>query len=595
MRSFHRGGFSRGGGREFRGGRRGGRRFHNNNSGRRDDTPIDLEIEELGVVSDTSVTIAVEGCCHGELEAIYERLARHEEAKGRPIDLLLCCGDFQSVRNTADFHSMAVPPKYRTLGSFYRYYSGQQRAPILTVFIGGNHEASQPLQELYYGGWVAPNIYYIGAAGVVRYKGIRIGGISGIYKSHDYQKGRYETFPLDPSALRSIYHVREVDVYRMKCYAQTAKAIRPESPVVNIMLSHDWPRGIEQHGNTEGLLKKKPFFRDEVQQNCLGSPPNEELLQAIQPPWWFSAHLHVKFKATMRHSKEKDVKQETNLQLTPSQVIKSPAPSVPPSSDQKSDQTTEFIAMTGKDPCSGADLTDMMTQFLSLDKCLPRRHFLSIVHIEKPVGEDDESNGLSYDPEWLAVLRKTHHLSSNSRGPVRVPVDIVSVSREDVDAIRSSNSLNIDPDAFQPTVPAHQGPPAPLPRQLPPPLHPMGNPQTDDFLRKLGLDHIVTIPYSMNRVEDDKAPVDENEIVLDYGEAGTSLHTTLPVEDDDDANVIDLDDNEQDENAIDIDDIEEDANEIDLDIQDLQNAQLNDAEHVGTSTVGNSKRPRVNS
>ena len=43
-----------------------------------------------------------------------------------------------------------------------RYYSGEKKAPILTIFIGGNHEASNYLQELPYGGWVAPNIYYLG-------------------------------------------------------------------------------------------------------------------------------------------------------------------------------------------------------------------------------------------------------------------------------------------------------------------------------------------------------------------------------------------------------------------------------------------------
>jgi len=44
----------------------------------------------------------------------------------------------------------------------YRYYSGEKKAPVLTIFIGGNHEASNYLQELPYGGWVAPNIYYLG-------------------------------------------------------------------------------------------------------------------------------------------------------------------------------------------------------------------------------------------------------------------------------------------------------------------------------------------------------------------------------------------------------------------------------------------------
>lgn len=53
-----------------------------------------------------------------------------------------------------------------------RYYSGEKTAPILTIFIGGNHEASNYLQELSYGGWVAPNIYYMGYASVINIAGL---------------------------------------------------------------------------------------------------------------------------------------------------------------------------------------------------------------------------------------------------------------------------------------------------------------------------------------------------------------------------------------------------------------------------------------
>lgn len=43
---------------------------------------------------------------------------------------------------------MACPPKYRQMGDFKDYFEGSAIAPILTIFIGGNHEASNYLQEL---------------------------------------------------------------------------------------------------------------------------------------------------------------------------------------------------------------------------------------------------------------------------------------------------------------------------------------------------------------------------------------------------------------------------------------------------------------
>lgn len=69
-----------------------------------------------------------------------------------------------------------------------RYYSGQIKAPIPTIFIGGNHEAAAHLYELPFGGWVAPNIYFLGNCGSVQFGGLRISGISGIYKDYDHQK-----------------------------------------------------------------------------------------------------------------------------------------------------------------------------------------------------------------------------------------------------------------------------------------------------------------------------------------------------------------------------------------------------------------------
>ncbi|KAB2004266.1 hypothetical protein ES319_D11G186000v1 [Gossypium barbadense] len=85
--------------------------------------------------------------------------------------------------------------------SFWKYYSGQEIAPVLTIFIGGNHEASNYLWELYYGGWAAPNIYLLGFAGVVKFGNIRIGGLSGIYNAPNYCLGHHERSPYNDNTM----------------------------------------------------------------------------------------------------------------------------------------------------------------------------------------------------------------------------------------------------------------------------------------------------------------------------------------------------------------------------------------------------------
>lgn len=151
----------------------------------------------------SSINIAIQGCTHGCLDQIYSQLHSYTLRTNHTINLLLCCGDFQSLRNESDLKTLACPKKYRHMGAFWKYYNGDEVAPILTIFIGGNHEASAYLQELCYGGWVATNIYYLGSVGVVQYQGLRIAGISGIYKDRDYRKGRHEFFPYDENTIRS--------------------------------------------------------------------------------------------------------------------------------------------------------------------------------------------------------------------------------------------------------------------------------------------------------------------------------------------------------------------------------------------------------
>ena len=102
---------------------------------------------------------------------------------------------------------------------------------------------------------------------------------------------------------------------------------------IDIIMSHDWPRGIYHYGNRDDLLRQKPFFRAEVEENVLGSKPGEDLLTLLKPRYWFAAHMHVKFSAMVAHDVE----------------------------------------------------GEKVTRFLALDKCLPGRDFLQFLDIEPKI------------------------------------------------------------------------------------------------------------------------------------------------------------------------------------------------------------------
>lgn len=525
---FYRGGQSgRGRGRGWGRGR--GVRYSKRGSSSQRDGGGNDDIEEIGIPTDSSISVAVEGCCHGELDTIYERLQQHEAKSGRKVDLLISCGDFQSLRNLADFHSLAVPPKYRALGSFYKYYSGEKTAPILTIFVGGNHEASQALQELPYGGWVAPNIYYL-ATSIVRYQGIRIGGISGIHKAHDFTVGRFERPPYDRSSLRSVYHVRNVDIYRMKCIS--------DLDPIDIIVSHDWPQGIEQYGDTNSLLRRKPFFREEIAQNCLGSPGNIEILRALKPKWWFAAHLHVKFHATVKHGaiKAGNASKDTVTSLIPSQTV-GLTTQEPVEAENEEESKTRFLGSESVDRCNTNDLTDQMTRFLSLDKCLPRRHYMSILHL--PVKECKDNAKLEYDLEWLAVVRKTHSLTMATSERIQVPPKPSYCQPLDLQWIEERLGKEI-PLNFHRNVPSYVGPSHPLPHPLPPPYSIMGNRQTDELLNVLGLVHITTVPF-LESSERIKSSISNETDIREVGK-GSDSGIFFSASDQSDENAIDLDD-----------------------------------------------------
>ncbi|KAG0093367.1 lariat debranching enzyme [Podila epicladia] len=417
--------------------------------------------------------IAVEGCCHGELDAIYQSIKNREQAHGYKVDLLLICGDFQSIRNEADLDTIACPRKYLQLGTFHKYYSGECKVPVPTVFVGGNHEVSNYLWELYHGGWVCPGIYFLGFGGVINVGGLRIGGMSGIYKPAHYETGHFEITPYNDNHKRSVYHVRRYDVYKML----------------------------------------------QIRSNTLGSIAYEHVLASVRPAHWFSAHLHVRFTAVVEWG-PRDTNTATpssqSSQATPPvetatpEAVKNPdeidiafddeddeeqssaavetltlqesekettsqmdaSASANPDeisidlSDDDDDSTQETStssetaqstsSQSARAPVPVAKPYPTTTQFLALDKCEPKRQFLEIIdlpHIQGPVE-------FNYDEEWLAIVRTLDQylsLEHRQKQPLQGQAlkDTLDLNREWVKTnITQKQGLAI-PHNFEPTAPSH--------------------------------------------------------------------------------------------------------------------------------------------
>ncbi|QUC23804.1 uncharacterized protein UV8b_08045 [Ustilaginoidea virens] len=499
------------------------------------------------------VRVAIEGCGHGTLNAIYEAVDKSCKVRGwKGVDLLIIGGDFQAVRNAADLSVMSCPVKYRHLGDFPDYYAGRRVAPHLTIFVGGNHEASSHLWELYYGGWVAPNIYYMGAANVLRFGPLRIAGMSGIWKGFDYRKPHHERLPFSPDDVKSFYHVREIDVRKLLL-------LRTQ---VDVGISHDWPRHIEKHGDSAWLFRKKPDFKLESQNGQLGSVAAELVMNRLRPPYWFSAHLHVKYAALKRHQEENGVPHpaeasnagdaknlaksgteanpdEINLDMEDDDADangddeEKQASRTPNEVEETNEVPEEIRAQL---PTSFAPpqprqnntpgqpvppgITNRETRFLALDKCLPGRHFLQLCEIKPSNSEDltkypakpgEPRYSLEYDAEWLAITRALHSTLAIGDGSAQPSPDLgedhylplIETERAWVeDNIVKKGKLTV-PENFEVTAAPHVPGTPEIVQEQP---EEYTNPQTVAFCKLLGVKNLWDSSSGERQARRDQGP-----------------------------------------------------------------------------------------
>jgi lariat debranching enzyme len=119
----------------------------------------------------------------------------------------------------------------------------------------------------------------------------------------------------------------------------------------------------------------------------LGSPILQNLLEKLKPRYWFSAHLHVKFEATVDYAN-----------------------------------------------------CEEKTTFLALDKCLPKREFLEILEIKVENEENNYKNKFYYDKEWLLITKLFNPYYSSTKEQKKIPIQF---EKEEIESIQKFIDENI--------------------------------------------------------------------------------------------------------------------------------------------------------
>lgn len=180
-------------------------------------------------------------------------------------------GDVQPFRNVAVLEYMHYPKKYRKLGDFRMFHEGAEEFPLPVLFIGGNHEPWNFLDENRDGGLLAPNIEFLGRVGMRNINGTRIVGLSGVNSPKRLNVPRID-WPYPISSRKHATYYNRVDLDKALGFGGT-----------DILLIHEWP-SIMNRVRT----KDWPSNWDMV-----GSEHLTKLVELLSPKYVFCGHMHM--------------------------------------------------------------------------------------------------------------------------------------------------------------------------------------------------------------------------------------------------------------------------------------------------------------
>lgn len=234
------------------------------------------------------------GDTHRLEEIAYKMVKRWEKRHEQEIDAVFFPGDVDEI---VDKRGAEQRPDIKS--RIVDYYYGNKKAPYMTFFVAGNNDEWTILRLFPSGGFIdekedKKNMYFLGRSGYKDFMGIRIAGLSGIYKKEEYEK----PLPVEPSFLPwQCYRKNELENLIMW---------KP-----HIIVLHEWvmPDFIEHLKHRPGRIREFPKKKR--------TPLRDVILEA-QPKYVFMGHKHnnyvegrigkTKIYGLMQVTKESDLR-----------------------------------------------------------------------------------------------------------------------------------------------------------------------------------------------------------------------------------------------------------------------------------------------
>jgi lariat debranching enzyme len=230
-------------------------------------------------MSTHSLLIAVVGDIHGRFHRVEVWMDALEKALGRPVDMVLAVGDVEAFRRADDQRRKMT--KRLMPAEFAEYADGQRQMKRPLYFIGGNNEDFEALHDAQEGMELAPQVFYLGRAGLQTLRGLRVAYLSGIHAPRFFEQPLKRPRALDTAKQAGYFRAPEVE-----------RVMHARD--VDLLLVHEWPRGIVQRARDENAPSARP-----LPSYWIGNPITRRLADTLRPKWMFCGHSHKGFAVSL--------------------------------------------------------------------------------------------------------------------------------------------------------------------------------------------------------------------------------------------------------------------------------------------------------